>query len=466
MKRMRPRRGGRRFVRTVRQSRRALGAHRLRAGLALTSVAIGVAAVVVTSAIGTGMQRDVLRRMESVGTNLLVVRPAQVRQLKRLGARAEFRGFVTTLEVADYEAIAALDDVAAAAPGAETTATVKAGTLATTSRVLGTTTAFLRVQRLRVEAGRFIEADDDRHARRVVVLGGRAARTLFPERTTADVVGRTVSGAAAASNATDAASGVDTASNAALGMDAGTDADTGDGVGAAIGREVRIRGVPFEVVGVLALQGSLADGAEQDNQVIVPIRTALRRVLNVDWLSTVFVSVRDLDRMGRAETGIAALLRERHRLDGRADDFGVQNTVRFLAMQKEMADSLTLLTTGLAALALLVGGIGILALMLLSVKERTAEIGLRMALGARPRDILGQFLIEATLLALGGWAAGTLLGVLGAAGVALGTTWAIAVPRDALIASFAMAVATGLGFGAVPARRASLLPPIEALRVA
>ena len=168
------------------------------------------------------------------------------------------------------------------------------------------------------------------------------------------------------------------------------------------------------------------------------------------------MTARDVDA-ARAE--ITALLRERH---GR-DDFAVQNTTKFLAMQKQTADFLTLLATGLAGIALLVGGAGILALMLMSVRERTGEIGLRMAVGATPHDILAQFLFEATLLALGGWMAGLAIGAIGAAAVALGTEWTLAVPVDALLASIAMVLITGLGFGAFPARKASLLPPIEAL---
>jgi putative ABC transport system permease protein len=175
------------------------------------------------------------------------------------------------------------------------------------------------------------------------------------------------------------------------------------------------------------------------------------------------VSVRDPGQMQAAEAEIGALLRERHRLDGKPDDFAVQNKASLLAAQKETAESLTLLTSGLAAIALLVGGAGILALMLLSVKERTGEIGLRRAVGARPRDILLQFLTEATVLALGGWVAGVAAGALGAGAVAFATEWKVGLPLEALLASLAMAGVTGLGFGAFPARKASRMEPIQAL---
>jgi putative ABC transport system permease protein len=401
-----------RLRRHIAPSARALFAHRLRAALALASVAAGVAAVLVTSALGEGARREVLRGIEAMGTNLLVVRPAQV---KRLVSRKEIRGFVTSLRVEDSEETAALDLAREAAPAAEAGMRVKAGGGTMLAGVVGTSAAFPGVRNLRLRAGRFLDDEEDASARRVAVLGARVAETLF----------------------------------------AGDDP---------IGQAIRIRGVPFEVVGVLEARGVLADGADEDAKLFIPIRTALRRVFNATWLSMVFVSVRDPTRMAEAERDIRGLLRERHRIrSGRPDDFAIQNRARLLAVQERMAWSLTLLSAGLAGISLLVGGSGILALMLSSVKERTAEIGLRMAVGATPRDVLVQFLSEATLLALGGWLGGAVAGGLGAAFLALGTEWKVAVPTLAVLASFGMAVVTGLGFGAVPARKAALLPPIRAL---
>jgi putative ABC transport system permease protein len=399
--------------RNLRSSLRALLAHRLRVTLVLSSVAMGVASVVLTSALGKGAEVEVLRGIEAMGTNLLVVRPAPV---KRLVARKTVQGLMTSLKVEDADAIAELALVEAAIPGTEGTLRVKAGNSAVVTSVLGTTPAFPDVRSFRLRGGRFFDAEDDLTARRVAVLGARIEERLFP----------------------------------------GEDP---------VGRSIRIRGVPFEVVGVLEAKGVLADGSDEDNQVVIPLRTALRRVFNTTWISTVFVSVRDPQRMQDTETEIAALLRERHQLEraGKPDDFAIQNKTRFLAAQQETIQSLTLFTSGLAAVALLVGGTGILALMLLSVKERTGEIGLRRAVGARPRDILVQFLAEATVLALGGWIAGVAAGALGAGTVAFGTDWKVAVPVEALLASLAMAGITGLGFGAFPARKASLLPPIQAL---
>ncbi|MGH9162465.1 MAG: ABC transporter permease [Vicinamibacteraceae bacterium] len=397
--------------RSIGPSLKALFAHRLRATLAVSSVTAGVAAVALTSAIGAGAETDIRRRIESIGASLLVVRPTAV---KPLVARKEVEGTVTTLRVEDLEAIATLERVADAVPGIETPVEVKAGASAMNTKVLGTAPDFPTVRRFQVQSGRFFDAEDNRRARRVAVLGARVAEELFDDNP--------------------------------------------------VGQPMRIRDIPFDVIGVFAPKGVLA-GGDEDNQVVVPIRTALRRVFNATWLSTIFVTVNHSGVTADAEQDITAVLRERHRIGPEEQpDFEVQNAARFLALQQEAVEAVRRLTTGVAAIALVVGGTGILALMLLSVKERTGEIGLRMAVGAQPRDILIQFLFEATLLAVGGWAGGIVVGAAGATAVALSTTWKIGVPWEAFLVSLAMALTIGLGFGAIPARKASLIPPIQALR--
>ena len=404
-----------RLGRAARLSVGALLAHKLRTALALTSVGMGVGGVLLTSAIGKGAAAEVQRGIEAAGANLLVVRPAPVR---RSPARKEVRGVVTTLRLDDYRAIAGLALAAEAAPAVDGGLRARAGGGSMAVGVLGTAPALARLRSLRLETGRFFDEEDDAAGSRVAVLGARVARTLFP----------------------------------------GEDP---------VGRDVRLRGLPFEVIGVLAPKGIQADGSDQDGSVFIPIRTALRRVFNTTWLSAVFVSVADRARMPEAEAALRRVLRERHRLEaGFPDDFQVQDQVRLLALQRSAVESLTLLTAGLAGVSMLVGGAGILALMFLSVKERTAEIGLRMAVGARPRDVLVQFLGEATLLAAGGWLLGSAAAVLAAIGVALGTEWKLAFPAGAALASFVTALVTGLGFGALPAGKAARLPPIQALGAA
>lgn len=402
-----------RLRRRLGSSLRPLITHRLRTLLALSGIGVGVAAVVVSSAIGRGAQQEMIRAIESLGTNLLIVKPVPV---KRLVARQAVSGLARTLDVEDYEAIAELALVADAAPAVEGNAVVKAGTVAMKTTVRGTTPVFLSVRRFQMAAGRFFDLDDDRAMRRVAVLGPRVTDTVFPDQSP-------------------------------------------------IGQQIRISGVPFEVIGVLEAKGTTADGADQDNQILVPVRAASRRIFNSTWLSTVYVSVTEPARMTVAEEEIQRLLRTRHQrgVDTGTDDFAIQNTAKLRSVQQEMTESLSRFATGLAAVALIVGGVGILGLMLLSVRERTTEIGLRMAVGAQPRDILIQFLVEATVLALAGWSGGVLLGGAAGLAVAFGTTWSLSVPIPSVLASFAMAIMIGLGFGAVPARNAAKIPPIQAL---
>ena len=396
--------------RSLKLSLHALAAHRLRTALALTSVSAGVAAVVLTAAVGKGTAEGVDRQIRAMGANLLIVRPAEV---KRFVARRQIAGLARTLTPEDYDIVAALPGVARAAPGIDASIKIKAGNITTTGTILGTTPAFADVRRFRLRAGRLFDADDERSARRVAVLGARVAEALF------------------------------------------------DGEGT--GRQIRIRGVPFEIVGVLDAKGVLADG-DEDNRVLVPVRTAMRRVFNASSLTAIYVSVADPRMVRDVESRISATLGARHRRTAdEQPDFEIQDATRYFALQRRAADSLLALAAGLGGVALLVGGTGIMALMLMSVKERIAEIGLRVAVGARPRDIVTQFLIESTALSLGGWLGGMGVASLGSMAIGLATKLELALPYGAMNASFAMAILVGLGFGAWPARRASLIPPIRAL---
>ena len=404
-----------RFHRGFFLSVRALLAHQGRAALAVASVAIGVAAVLVTSAVGEGARQEVLREISALGTNLIVVRPAQV---QRSAARQQVQGRVTSLRLGDWRAIQALAAVEEAAPAVDQRLGVSARRRSTKALIFGTSSSFFVLRGLQVRSGRALDPIDDAASPRVAVLGSRIAATLFPLR---DAVGQTL----------------------------------------------LVRGVPFQVVGVLAARGVLADGSDEDGNVFIPIRTALRRVLNTTWLSSIFVSVVDRQRMGEAEAQIQHLLRDHHRLDlQEPDDFDVQNQSKLLAMRSAVADWLTLLAGGMAGVSLLVGGTGVLALMLLSVKERTGEIGLRMAVGALPRDIFVQFLVEATMLAFVGWLSGVVVGAMGIVAATLATDWPASVPETGLLATLATTCLTGVGFGSWPARQATRLPPIRAIGAA
>jgi putative ABC transport system permease protein len=401
------------FRRTIRPACGALLAHPLRARLAVLSISIGVGAVVLTSAIGAGARQDILRRIQTMGTNLLIVKPVPVANLV---GRKTIRGLATTLEIDDGDAIGRLPLIAETAPAVDRLARVKAANGSMNATVLGTTSAFPRVRRFRLREGRFFSEDDETSARRVAVLGARVNATLFQD-------------------------------------------------GQAVGADIRVRGVTLDVIGVFEEKGVSADGGDEDSQVVIPLKTALRRLFNVDWLTTIFVSVRDSGGMDQAQVAVTDLIRARQSNGPRsgADDFAVQNTAKFLSVERQMADSLTTLTTGIAAVSLFTGATGILGLMLLAVRERRTEIGLRLAVGATPGDILLQFLSEATLLVVAGACVGIAMAALGAVIVAFSTSWTIGVPLDAVVVSVLAAVITGLTVGVFPARKAAQVAPIETL---
>jgi putative ABC transport system permease protein len=402
-----------RFLRTLRPSLRTLLAHRVRSSLAATGVAIGIAAVLSTSAIGQGAEAEMQKNLGAMGTHLLVVRPESV---KRTTARKEQKGLLTTLKLEDYQAISELPLVEAAAPVVEGPVKIKANQGVVTTTLLGTTSAFFHVRDFEFGRGRPFDDEEDSGRSRLVVLGGQISNSLFPKEDP-------------------------------------------------VGQEVRISGIAFEVVGMLRQKGVSADGADADNQAFIPVHTAQRRLFDSRSLGAIFVGVRRPDDLDPVAAEIRSLLRERHALvqRGRPDDFTVQNQLRFLSAQRQTLRPLKVLTAGLAAISLLVGGTGILALMLLSVRERTPEIGLRMAVGARQKDILFQFLAEASLLSLVGGTAGIALGALGISGLSWATHWPLRVSMQALTVSLAMSATIGLVFGAFPAMKAARLPPVQAL---
>jgi putative ABC transport system permease protein len=397
-------------------SRKALLRHRVRTALAISGTGVGVAAMLVMVAVGEGAERELMARIDAMGRNLLVVtaRPAQP-----LVGRSTTGGLANTLTPADARAI--LDQIARierAAPSMDDNLQVKYGTLATRTTVRATTPEFESIRNFRTIRGRYFTEEEDRARLRVAVLGSRVVETLFAS---IDPVGETV----------------------------------------------RIGRVPFEVIGVLESKGaSLNSGSDEDNQILIPLRTGLRRVFNVDYLNLVYLQVREGEEMDAAAAEISSLLRRRHRLEvaAKPDDFRVRNQLVILEAERETAASFQRLITALASIALLVGGVGILSIMLLSIRERRNEIGLRVAVGAKRRDVRMQFLVEALILGGGGGLVGLAFGLAAAASIGWATEWRTVVSVPAVALAMGAALSISLVFGVYPAQRASALNPIESLR--
>jgi len=390
-----------------------LAAHRLRTMLSILGIVVGVAAVVLMVSAGRGAEKRILDRIRDMGTDLIVVNAGQTRLI---AGRQRQMASVTTLVPEDAESIRqGCPSVvsAAAATSRKMAARHEAETVNTS--VVGMDVEGLRIRNIEMAVGRFFDADEGRGSRRVAVLGPTASRNLF-------------------------------------------------GAVDPIGLRFRIGRVPFEVIGVARSKGVDANGADQDDIILVPLNTAMRRLHNVTYVDTVYARAQQSSLLNRAEGEIRELLRERHRLRDKPDDFTVQNQATLLETERETSGSMTLLIGSVAGISLLVGGVGILAVMLISIRERTHEIGLRRTVGATRRDIRNQFLLEATILAGAGGFLGVLLGISGAWGVSGLGYWETVISWSSAVVGFSFSVCLGMAFGVYPAIRAARLKPVEALR--
>jgi putative ABC transport system permease protein len=396
----------------------ALVANKARTGLTMLGVVIGVAAVVTMMAVGAGAQARVEGQIRSLGSNLIIVLSGSITTGGvRLGAGSQL-----TITEDDARAIEReVDSVQVAAPMVRGGVQVIAGNANWSTALFGVTPGFLEARDWETAAGRPLIQEDVDGVSKVTLLGQTVAQNLFGD----------------------------------------TDP---------IGQVIRVKKIPLTVIGVLARKGQSAQGQDQDDTLLVPLSTAKKKVLGTSQadaraIGSILVKVRAATAMKGAEQDIRTLLRQRHRLQpGQDDDFTLRNLSEILESQEASSRVLSLLLAAIASVSLVVGGIGIMNIMLVSVTERTREIGLRRAVGARRRDILIQFLIEAVTVSLAGGLIGIALGFGTAWAIGYFAGWLAPVQARAVIPAFLFAAAVGVFFGFYPARKASRLNPIDALR--
>lgn len=389
----------------------SLVANKLRSLLTMLGIIIGVAAVIALVSIGNGVKQDIEDSISSLGSNLLVVLPGAPRTP---GARPS-QGSMKSLKISDYEAIAKLEGVKAASPMTNGSYVVIYQNKNWTTSVAGVNANFQDVNNWTMTSGRFFSDKNVQNRERVAVVGQTVVKNLF------------------------------------------ADEDP-------VGKEIRVKNIPFRVIGVLKSKGNGTMGNDQDDTVLIPYTTSMERVEGIDYLRMVYVVAKDDEGIDRLQADIENLLRVRHNIkDTNLDDFNIQNMKSIMETVAQTTGTFTLFLGAVAAISLVVGGIGIMNIMLVSVTERTREIGVRKALGATYSVIVTQFLIEAVVISLMGGFIGIAFGI-GASkviGMVSGMSTIVSVPT--IIMSFAFSMAIGLIFGIYPARKAAKLNPIDAL---
>jgi putative ABC transport system permease protein len=402
-----------RFLSTILVALRALRRNKLRSVLTALGIIIGVGAVIAMVSIGNGAEAQVEAQIASLGQNIILVFAGSANSG---GARSGYGG-IGTLTVEDALAIKnEVRDVAAVSPEIRGNAQVLANGLNWFTRIIGESEDYLSMREWPISAGTDFTEQDIRSAGKVCIIGQTIVNQLFPE-------------------------------------------------GDPVGKSIRIRNLPFKVVGVLAAKGFSLQGTDQDDMVIIPYTSAMKRFSKQTFLPFINVQAASADRMANAEQDIAGLLRDRHHItQGKDDDFTVRDQQEIAEAATATTRTMTFLLGAIAGVSLVVGGIGIMNIMLVSVTERTREIGIRMAVGAHGSDIRMQFLIEAVVLSLMGGTLGILLGIGSSQFLSRLNHWPVLISTVAVVAAFLFSGAVGICFGYYPASKAAQLDPIDALR--
>lgn len=399
---------------SIRVSLQSLVGNKLRSILTMLGIIIGVSSVIILVSIGQGATSSVTDQIQGLGSNLLTVQPGQATS----GGVSMGAGSSNTLKLSDVTAIRnSASSVKAVAPSVSKSVQVVYQNRNTSTQITGTTPEYVQVRASNTQIGRFFTESELNSSAKVAVLGPSVVQNLFGF---ADVN--------------------------------------------PVGETIRINNIPFQIVGVMESKGSSGFN-NQDDMIFIPITTAQQRLIGNSSIRNIFVEAQSADQMTQANDDIRTALRRAHHLTGqKPDDFTISNQADILSTFQGVTQTMTLFLGGVAAISLIVGGIGVMNIMLVSVTERTREIGIRKALGARHRDLLAQFLIEAVVLSLAGGIIGILFGTIGSVVLGKALNMSTAVSIGSILTAFGFSGLIGVIFGVVPARKAAKLEPIEALR--
>jgi putative ABC transport system permease protein len=391
----------------------ALSHHRLRTALTTLGIMVGIAAVTCTVALGEGSAREIERQLLELGDNFVWIEAGG----RNIGGVRTGVGASPKLTAIDMTAIEqSVPQVTACSAQVDSRAQIVYGNQNWNTTYRGVSPEYLSIRRWSVESGSMFSADDVKGQANVCLLGRIVAETLFGDEDP-------------------------------------------------VGQVVRVRQLPLKVVGVLRAKGQTSTGQDQDDTIFLPYTTAQRKIKGITWLDDIMCSVSSAGAVDDAEAHIVTLLRDRHRLmPGEPDDFTVRKPQEALKLREDSARTLGIMLAAIASVSLIVGGIGVMNIMLVSVAERTREIGLRMSLGARQQDIQRQFFLEALALSLAGGVLGIGGGIVASAGLSAALGWAMPVSVKTIVIATSVSAAAGLVFGYYPARRAARLDPIDALR--